>query len=389
MNNLTLQNSMQFTDDITKEYNKILRQLFNGKINGSFLIKIKNMVIDELGGTILQYMPLPATAASLVTGNITTHEYDICRMIVGTHRHHTMFLTKEKTKELQNSRDYQKKLANEVIEKIHLHNMSNVFFSKKQLFPGDEFIYFPVPYELFALCIRFHHIHHERNVKTLIYNVDIINNALSALTLMEQNLLSNAYPLCRSMIEQCFKTMMLEKHPECIDTFSEFCGFEIEQACCSQEFPDEFNVVFEKRKQVNLKNKVDYLHYGWLDEIATYTTTQSNRYSLYGIIDYLCEISDDEVRQTLSQLKVLYKECHGYIHGSSNHVIYPLLHYFELSIMLYHIVKGVFLNLHKTALLEMSDFDKNLLAQLDRDFEVLLRQYRMRSTEMFELYYEK
>ena len=57
--------------------------------------------------------------------------------------------------------------------------------------------------------------------------------------------------------------------------------------------------------------------------------------------------------------------------------------------MLYYVVRDVFMNLNQTVLGEMSDFDKNLIAQLDRDFEVLFRQYNIRSTEMFKLYYEK
>ena len=387
MNNLTLQHSMQVASDIARENKKSLKQIFNGKINGSFLIKIKNLVITELGDRLFQFMPLPETNAQIVTGNVVAHEYDICRMIVGTHRHHSIFLTKEGIKNNENSLDYQKKLVKEVIEKIRLHSLSNQFFSPKQLLTGDEFVYFPVPYELFALCIRCHHIINNTKTNVLVYNMDVINNALAALTLMEKNLLSNAYPLCRGMIEQYFKLLMLQKHPECVESFSKFGAFEIEQSCCSQEYPEEFNHLFEKRKQGSSRSKVDFLHYGWLDDIPAYTTMQSNRYSLYGIIEYLQDNADDKLCDGIILLSRLYKECHGYAHGSSVHVIYPLLQYFELSVMLYYVVRDVFMNLNQTVLGEMSDFDKNLISQLDRDFEELDGQYRMKSTEMFKFYY--
>ena len=90
MNNLTLQHSMQVASDIARENKKSLKQIFNGKINGSFLIKIKNLVITELGDRLFRFMPLPETNAQIVTGNVVAHEYDICRMIVGTHRHHSI-----------------------------------------------------------------------------------------------------------------------------------------------------------------------------------------------------------------------------------------------------------------------------------------------------------
>ena len=382
MNPLLSPSSMQLANEILKENNKTLKQIFKGKINSSFLIKIKNTVLDTLGEQLYQFMPLQLGHTHLLTGNVGTHEYDICRMIVGTHLHHSIFLTKDEIQNHQKNPEYQKKLVSEVIEKIQLHSLSNLFLSKNQLLPGDDFLYFPVPYELFALCTRYYQIISEPTCQVLIYDVDIINNALATLTLMEKNLLTNAYPLCRGMIEQYFKILILNKHPECLKPYENFCFFEIEQSCCSQNYPDEFIHLFENRKQISVKSKVDFLHYGWLD------VTQSNPYSLYGIIEYLQNTSDDTLHNDINLLTSMYKNCHGYTHGSSHHVKYPLLNYFELSIMLYYVVKNMFLNLHRKHGIEMHDDDKKLLMQLERDFGMLKTQYEMRSTEGFEEYYK-
>ena len=51
---------------------------------------------------------------------------------------------------------------------------------------------------------------------------NIIQKALAALTLLGNNLLSNSYPLCRGMIGQYIKTLMLQRHPEALDAYAKF-----------------------------------------------------------------------------------------------------------------------------------------------------------------------
>lgn len=386
MTNLIHPQFMQVARAIAKENNKTLKLLFKDKINGSFLIKIKNEVLTGLGTEFCRIFSLNFDNTRVVTGDSETPEYDICRMIIGVHRHYSVFLTKEEIQMNQNDAEYQKKLVVEVIEKVRLHQFCNLFFRKKQLILGDEFLYFPVPYELFALCMRFNYILLENHSPILVYYVDIINNALSALTLMENNLLSNAYPSCRSLIEQYLKVLILQRHPECVGTYAKFCNFEIEQSCCSQEYPDEFLCLYSNRVLPSVKNKIDFLHYGWLDDIPTYTTI-TNRYSIYGILEYLQKNANEELCNALSQLKTLYKGCHGYTHGSSVHVKYPLLQYFEISTMLYYIVKDTFLYLHKELKIEMLYSDKTLIECLERDFKKLYTQYKIRTAKNFELYY--
>ena len=386
MNTFMNSQFMQVANEILKENNKTLKSLFKGKISGNFLIKIKSEVINELGAEFPKLFPVKFDNALTVTGLMETPEYDICRMIVGVHKHHSIFLTKEEIRKNQDNRDYQKMIVSEVVEKVRLHHFSNVFFRKRQLITGDEFLYFPVPYELFTLCIRFDCVLSKSTPEILIYYVDIINNALSVLTLLENNLLSNAYPSCRGMIEQYIKMLILQMHPKCIEAYSKFCHYEIEQSCCNQKFPEEFLCLYNNRVLPAAKSKIEYLHYGWLDNISTYTET-NNRYSLYGIIEYLKKNADDELFNALNQLTKLYKGCHAYAHGSSMNVKYPLLNYFELSIMLYYVVKDVFLYLHKEFGIEMCEEDALLIQNLDRDFELLHEQYQMRTSENFELYY--
>ncbi len=378
---------IKFAKSISDENNKTIKELFKNKINGSFLIKIKSEVVNKLALEQFIYYPLRFDNKKIVTGTNETPEYDICRIIVGVHSHHSIFLSKQEIRDNQRNNFYQEQLVNEVIEKIRIRQFGSAFFRRKQLLLGDEFLYFPVPYELFVMCMRSICLIHENTAPLFVEYGDILNNALSSLTLMENNFLSNAYPLCRGMIEQYLKVLILKKHPENYKDYHRFYNFEIEQSCCSQKYPDEFIELFDKRILLSSKSKVDYLHYGWLDNIKNYDTKATNRYSIYGIMDYLMAETDDKQYSILNHIKSLYKMCHGYTHGSAVHVRYPLLQYFEISIMLYHVITTIFYDIYSTLNIDFLDIDKALIDILNRDFAVLREQYSNRSTENFELYY--
>jgi hypothetical protein len=378
---------MKFAKLISDENNKTIKELFKDKINGSFLIKIKCEVFNKMALDLFNYYPFQFDNKKILTGTDETPEYDICRIIVGVHRHHSIFLSEQEIRESQRNAAYQEQLVNEVIEKIRLRHFGSMFFRRKQLLLGDEFLYFPVPYELFVMCMRSICLISENASSFFVEYGDILNNALSSLTLMENNFLSNAYPLCRGMIEQYLKVLILKKHPENYKDYERFCNFEIEQSCCSQKYPDEFIELFDKRILSSSKSKVDYLHYGWLDNIESYDIKSTNRYSIYGIMDYLLDEADDEQYIVLNHIKSLYKMCHGYTHGSAVHVRYPLLQYFEISVMLYYVITTVFNDIYQTLNTDFDPEDKILIENLERDFSLLQEQYKKRSTENFDLYY--
>ena len=79
--------------------------------------------------------------------------------------------------------------------------------------------------------------------------------------------------------------------------------------------------------------------------------------------------------------------CHGYTHGSAVYVRYPLLQYFEISVMLYHVITTIFNDIYQTLNIDFDPVDKILIENLERDFSLLQEQYKKRSTENFDLYY--
>lgn len=368
-------------------HKRTLKDLFKNKINGSFLIKIESMVFNRMGSDMSNFYSLQFDWDSIATGISEAPEYDICRMIIGVHRHHSIFLSDEQIRNNQKDEDYQSQIVDEVIEKIRLRQFGSVFFRRQQFLTGDEFLYFPVPYTLFVMSVKSLAAAANSSNPLSFYYHSIISNALSALTLMESNLLNNAYPLCRGMIEQYLKTQILRMHPEAITTYARFCEYEIKQSCCSQQYPEEFEKLYNGRILQSAKSKVDFLHYGWLDAISAYTSKASNRYTIYGILEYLKGTASDEDLCVLERIERLYKMCHGYTHGSVTQARYPLLHYFEISTMLYEVIRSVYTDLHTMPGSTICKEDAHLLNMLDRDFALLDKQYNLRSTENFDRYY--
>ena len=56
-------------------------------------------------------------------------------------------------------------------------------------------------------------------------------------------------------------------YPELFADEEKFSYFETRQTCCDQVFPDEFNKLFANRENKNERNKVEYMHYGFVDKI--------------------------------------------------------------------------------------------------------------------------
>jgi hypothetical protein len=189
------------------------------------------------------------------------------------------------------------------------------------------------------------------------------------------------------MIEQHLKTQMLRKHPEAITSYAHFCNYEIMQSCCSQQYPEEFEKLYNERILQSAKSKVDFLHHGWLDAISAYTSKAPNRYSIYGILEYLESNASDEDLCALERIERLYKMCHGYTHGSVTQARYPLLHYFEISTMLYDVVRSVYADLQTMPGSTICEEDADLLSMLDRDFALLEKQHSLQTTENFDRYY--
>ena len=320
-------------------------------------------------------------------------DYDICRHIVGIHRSKLIFETIDKRKQLEGSSDYQKELVREVINQIKLRRYGSVNFRQHPIMSGESFIFFPVPYYLFVLCVRMLEILNTEKARQLpCFSIitTIVNKGLAALSLLEDNFLDNAYPICRGVIELYVQLLLLGNKPEAISSYNEFAKFDLDKSCISQVYSEKFNAIYAERINQSSKSKVDYLHFGWVDSISDYhSIVKTTPYSINGIVEYLESIYSQEGNiKFLSNLKVLYKMCHGYTHGSIGYSRYPILHYFEIAMMLCGTLSHTYLMVCEALQQKEAINDIDVVSELNKAYGILEQQYSKRTTENFEYYYK-
>lgn len=369
-------------------YNKTLKRMFGNRIKQNFLIEIKDRVQKELGMNLFKYFNISFDMNNLVSGiNDISFEFEICRMIVGCHRSNTVFLGDSERTSLQQSEEYKRKLIYQVIEETKLRQYAGIFFRKTQLVPGDEFLFFPVLYKLFAMSTNATSFIDLKSPKREYY-VNIFNKALASMTMIESNFMDSAYPLVRGVIELYIKSIFTENHLV-LNEIEKFTRWELLKTA-SEKYPEEFMNRYEQRDAQNQKSMVDYLHYGWVDNIESYhEMVNSKPYSIYGLFDYLKSKSDDDYSFAYMLLQTIYTRCHAFAHGSIGNSGYPLLHYFELTIGLYISVASTYESLCREAGHETTIDGIDVLASAHDDFATMLEQYNRRSTENFERYYKR
>lgn len=386
---------LQSLEAMRKESDKALGHLFAGKIKTNFLLDIKRRVQELIGSDIQKYFDFSISTEKLVSGmdDAATIDFEVCKHIVGIHRSNLVFLSEDERVLKEKNAEYSKQLAETVWEHIKLRLYAGVLFRKYPIMQGENFIYFPLPYDLFAISIRMNHILTQTQSKhdslRSLY-IQIANKGLAALSMLEDNFLDNAYPICRGAMELYTKMLLLLNAPQVIDSFFKFSEFELRQSCCEQTYLEEFNVLFNNRLKQNEHNKVEYLHFGWVDGIKNYhKIVKLKPYTMNGVITYLRNQYEDSDKEFFDNIETLYKMCHGYTHGNVNASKYPLLHYFEISIMLYYVLSHTYKIVCEQYSVQTEIDDVDIITKINKDFEQVIKQYSLRSTEKFEAYYKR
>ena len=384
------QNEMSFNQKrFIKDTDKVLRDLFKGEIKGNFLIKIYHEVLNKLGiDELKKYYSLILTMENSIVGNTSNPEFEICKYIVGLHKSNMIFVSDEEKMKKQNDIKYQNQLINEVIDHIKLNKYGASFFRKRQIFYGDRFLYFHVPYDLFVMCTRINEIliqESNKNINFYSFYAKISNVGLSALSLLEDNFLDNAYPICRNIIELYVEFIMLLSCPEAIEKYNFLSSVEFGKSSCGQEYPQKFLDLYENRINKKETKKTMFLHFGWVDDIPNYhKIVKNNPYSVNGLIAYL-----KSVDQSFENYAIFYRRCHSYAHANVVGIKYPLFSYFEICIMLYMTIFNTFTLLCENLKIDSKINDIDIVSKVEKDFKLLESQYEKISAENFENYYKR
>lgn len=377
---------------ITQDQDRALRNIFRNEIKGNFLIKILHAVLDDIKFDLNEYYPLNWSLENSIASGSDIFQYDICKMIVGLHKSNMIFVSESERLKKQENQEYQNKLVSEVIDNIKLRKYGSLFFRQKQIMQGDRFLYFHIPYDLFVICMRINELLRTCKEKFELFPFysQISNNALATLSLLEDNYLDNAYPICRSTIELYIELLIFTNYQSAFKKYNYFSSIEIYKSCCGQDYSQEFLNLYEKRKNQKESNKIKFLHFGWVDEIKDYHNKVINDpYSIGGLIKYLKKTFHKDDLDTINIIEVLYKRCHTYSHGTIQGRTYPLLHYFEICEMLRLSIVGIYKPLCDLLKANTNINEIDILAKTEKDYELLANQYNKRSTENFENYYKQ
>lgn len=376
-------NVRRIFEQIHNTNERTLKDMFRDEIRGSFLIDIKSRVETFIAPVMMQLYDFNFNEEKMITGADNCIEYEVCKAVIGVHHANTVFLTKEERSSKEKNPEYKEQLTKQVAENILLRRYGAALFRRIPVIQGERYIYYPVPYLLFVLCTRINELliqHGTLSESTYWFSL-IMNKSLAALTLLEDCFLDSAYLPCRTVIEMYVKLLLFRKHPNLFAESAKFAAYDLDKTCCSQKYSEEFNDMFLERKCAKA-SKLDYLHYGFVDAIADYhNIIKQTPYSINGIIQYLSYYADTETAAMLEQLKRLYTMCHGYTHGNVVTAKYPLLHYFEISLILGEIIPSIYLMLCADIGIDTTIGGFDILARFETEFSLLKEQYDARCTE--------
>lgn len=372
-----------------KETDKRMAKIFSNRIKESFLREMRYKVY-QYHPDFISLFNIKIDLLENATGTSDNQwDYEVMRNIVGIHRFNTIGKTTDERVAMEKSDSYKKELADAVYEHLKIRNYTSMYFRKRQFILGDEFIYFPVPYKLFAICMRSAQILQEYKDPYQLFYINIVNKSLAALALIEDNLLDSAYPICRGVIELYIKLLTLVDYPEALELHNKLIDIEVMKTANGGDFPPEFEELFANRKNKSQNNQIDYLHYGWVDKIKHYHQIERNKpYTFNSLFDYIREIAPEESKGYFDFLPVLYSRCHGFTHGNIGNGGYPLMHYMELTMILYMVLDHVFRMLCTESKNDHLINGIDIIESIEKDAEKMIHQYNRRSTEMFEQFYK-
>ena len=376
-------------DRFIREGDKALMHLFTNRIKESFLRDVRRRVYQTHPDFITLF-DFNITHETIITGNSDRNfDYELCRHIVGIHRSNMIGKTQEQRVASEKNDSYRQEVAEKAYQQLRLRNYSAVFFRNRPIIAGDEFMFFPVLYRLFALCIKGEEIVSSWHNEYSNFFVNIFNKSLAALSMIEDNFMDSAYPIVRGVIELYIKLVCLIDFPEALAKHNRLVNYEYLKTANNGENPIEFEEEFNNRTNKKEKNQIDYLHYGWVDDVKYYhEIIKQKPYTFTSLFDYLIEIVPEDGKSVFEFLPVLYGRCHGFAHGNLGNSGYPLLHYLDLSMALYMVLTHTFKMLCTESKNDGLINGIDILSLLEEDGEQLIHQYNRKSSEMFETFYK-
>ena len=388
MNNIPTmtKEDIAFFEKSKKELNKILKSFFSRQITLNFMLDIMYSML-KLYPELNQYIQAPNDVKTVLSGRTQNIFYILCEHIVGVHRSKTIFLSNEERSKLEDDKNYRSELMMDVYKEIKLRPQIDSLIRNTQLVIGDRFLLFPVPYYIAVLESKFLQLSTKSKELPSVYT-NIANKSLAVLSLLQDNFADCSYLTCRIIIEEYLRGTIFHNCKEAFDEYSKFAEYELKQSIGyphEQEFLDKF----DNRLNKSYKNKIDYLHYGWVDVIPHYhEVVKRYPYTFGGIKNFVVEkFAKNETKNQFELLDYYHNMCHGYTHGSIGNSLYPVLHYFEICSILVNTTVNAYYALCQELGEETIIDGVDVVAEINKHYKILKEAESKKSKENFENYY--
>lgn len=385
MNEMIDKRTLQEIEKSTRQLNKELKKLFGGQITQNFMLDIMYKMIKRYPD-LEKYIPAPNDMQSILSGRMQNLFYILCEHIIGVHRSKIIFLSDAERSKLEDDNNYKEELMEDVYKELKLRYQTGVFIREGQIVRGDRFILFPLPYYVTILTLKLLEIAPKTKKMPIVY-IDIANKSLAILSLLQDNFSDCAYSSCRIIIEDYIRGTIFHNCREAIEEFYKFSEYELKQSL-GYPFDEEFLAKFEKRINKSCRNKIEYLHYGWVDVIPGYhKIIEKYPYSFGSVKKFIVEKFTDVDTEQYDLLDYYHSMCNGYAHGSILNSKYPLLHYFEITSILVNVtVNSYFAACNEIG--ENTSIDGlDIISEINKHYKILKEAEQKKSTENFENYY--
>lgn len=385
MNEMIDKRTLQEIEKSTRQLNKELKKLFGGQITQNFMLDIMYKMIKRYPD-LEKYIPAPNDMQSILSGRMQNLFYILCEHIIGVHRSKIIFLSDAERSRLEDDNNYKEELMEDVYKELKLRYQTGVFIREGQIVRGDRFILFPLPYYVTILTLKLLEIAPKTKKMPIVY-IDIANKSLAILSLLQDNFSDCAYSSCRIIIEDYIRGTIFHNCREAIVEFYKFSEYELKQSL-GYPFDEEFLAKFENRINKSCRNKIEYLHYGWVDVIPGYhKIVEKYPYSFGSVKKFIVEKFADVDTEQYDLLDYYHSMCNGYAHGSILNSKYPLLHYFEITSILVNVtVNSYFAACNEIG--ENTSIDGlDIISEINKHYKILKEAEQKKSTENFENYY--
>lgn len=380
----------KINEDIKKVVIKELKEHFKDKIKTSFLIARWENIRKNIN--INKYYQFTFNLFQ-VSGD-ADFDFDIANHIVGIHTFNTIFLGEYEKGKLQNDKKYQEELEKSVISQIKLRMFGSLLFrNKKLLYADEDYLYYPPVYNLHVLTFYLMRLIIEINSTQKLKEIEkeylgmlnmILDKVRGVIALIDYNSLDSCYPIMRNLIESYVTYLSLRYSNSNIEKHKKFQDYKIMQNC-NQPLPEEFE---KEYSQVSSRvNKMDYLNYGWIDDIVElgYIKDKINYKfkELIDLVDLLIEKHKD-IKGYGSELYDHYNKCHVFTHGNGLTFKYPILYIRDLCAGVGMVLLGIAEEINKIKKIDLYEGIDIIKLTKDSLDELAKKDY---TTENLEGYY--